>query len=287
MSCHADDGGSPVLISSIIGGLLIGLCLGLLGSGGSILTVPLLVYLLEHDPKSAIGESLAIVGGIALIAAIRPCLQRRIDWPSVVLFGIPGVGGTVIGVWGSQFISGEIQLLIFAVVMLLAAGLMLRGGKTSDEAPTDRTPRDFILLVLEGLFVGILTGVVGVGGGFLIVPALVLFGRLPMKMAVGTSLLIIALKSGAGFLKSLDQLTTDADAMNLSVVATFILIGGVGSLIGGAVGSRIPQQRLKQIFAIFLLVMAGFILIREGGALVAIDDIVSGRAPAAEGVDSN
>ena len=134
-----------MLIPSIIGGLLIGLCLGLLGSGGSILTVPLLVYLLEHDPKSAVGESLAIVGGIALIAAIRPCLQRRIDWPSVVLFGIPGVGGTVVGVWGSQFISGEIQLLIFAVVMLLAAGLMLRGGKTSDEAPTDRTPRDFIL----------------------------------------------------------------------------------------------------------------------------------------------
>ena len=276
-----------MLIPSIIGGLLIGLCLGLLGSGGSILTVPLLVYLLGHDPKSAIGESLAIVGGIALIAAIRPCLQRRIDWPSVLLFGVPGVGGTVIGVWGSQFISGEMQLLIFAVVMLLAAGLMLRGGKTSDEPPTDRTPRDFILLVLEGLFVGVLTGVVGVGGGFLIVPALVLFGRLPMKMAVGTSLLIIAFKSGAGFLKSLDQLTTDVDAMNLSVVTTFIVIGGVGSLIGGSLGSRLPQHRLKQIFAIFLFVMAGFILIREGGALVAIDDIVSGRVPVAEGVDSN
>ena len=287
MPRHSNDGAIPVLIPSIIGGLLIGLCLGLLGSGGSIITVPLLVYLLEHEPKAAIGESLAIVGGIALIAAIWPGIQRRIDWPSVVLFGIPGVGGTVVGVWSSQFISGEMQLLIFAVVMLLAAVLMLRGGKTSDEAPTDRTPRDFVLLTLEGLFVGVLTGVVGVGGGFLIVPALVLFGRLPMKMAVGTSLLIIALKSGAGFLKSLDQLTTDADAMNLSVVATFILIGGVGSVIGGSLGSRIPQQRLKQIFAVFLLVMASFILIREGGTLLLIDDIVSGRTSAAEGVGSN
>ena len=267
-----------MLIEAIIGGLLIGLCLGLLGSGGSILTVPLLVYLLEHDPKAAIGESLAIVGGIALIAAIRPVFQRRIDWPSVLLFGIPGVGGTVIGVWGSQFISGGLQLLIFAVVMLLAAGLMLRSGPASDEPPARRTYRDFMLLVFDGLVVGVLTGVVGVGGGFLIVPALVLFGRLPMKMAVGTSLLIIALKSGAGFLKSLDQLTTEAEAMNLGVVAMFILIGGIGSLIGGSVGSKIPQQRLKQVFAVFLLVMAGFILVKESGTLSSVNSEVSGRA---------
>ncbi len=273
-------------MEAIIGGLLIGLCLGLLGSGGSILTVPLLVYLLEHDPKAAIGESLAIVGGIALLAAIRPIIQRRIDWPSVLLFGVPGVAGTVIGVWGSQFISGELQLLIFAVVMLMAAGLMFRGGGAADEPPTDRTCRDFILLVFEGLGVGVLTGVVGVGGGFLIVPALVLFGRIPMKMAVGTSLLIIALKSGAGFLKSMDQLTEAAMAMNLGVVGTFILIGGIGSLIGGSVGSKIPQQRLKQVFAVFLLVMAGFILLKEGAELSSINSEVSGRTSVG-GVDDS
>ena len=111
-----------------LGGMLIGVCLGLLGSGGSILTVPLLIYLLGHEPKPAIAESLAIVGGIAFIAAIGPTLRRRVDWASVAFFGIPALAGTVGGVWVSQFMSGAWQLAIFAVVMMLAAVLMFRGG---------------------------------------------------------------------------------------------------------------------------------------------------------------
>ena len=178
------------------GGMLIGVCLGLLGSGGSILTVPLLIYLLGHEPKPAIAESLAIVGGIAFIAAIGPTLRRRVDWASVLFFGIPALAGTVGGVWVSQFMSGAWQLAIFAVVMMLAAVLMFRGGgegATEDRPP--RTRRDLALAVAEGVGVGVLTGIVGVGGGFLIVPALVLLARLPMRIAVGTSLVIIALKS--------------------------------------------------------------------------------------------
>jgi uncharacterized membrane protein YfcA len=273
-------------VIAVAGGLVIGLCLGLLGSGGSILTVPLLVYLLDHEPKAAIAESLAIVGGIALVASIRPMLKRDVDWTSLVLFGIPGVLGTVAGVWCSQWISGVVQLVVFSIVMLVAAAMMLRGrrGGDAEEAPTDRTRRDHVILVVEGLVVGALTGIVGVGGGFLIVPALVLLGRLPMRLAVGTSLLIIAIKSGAGFAQSIGQM--EADALNLQTIGIFVLLGGVGSFAGNAIGGRIPQRRLKQVFAVFLLVMGVVILATEGRELLAIDDVVSGRAATVEDVGS-
>lgn len=272
---------------AVVGGLVIGLCLGLLGSGGSILTVPLLVYLLDHEPKAAIAESLAIVGGIALLGSIRPMLRRDVDWTSFVLFGIPGVLGTIGGVWLSQWISGILQLVVFSIVMLVAAGLMLRGrrGDDAEEAPPDRTRRDHVVLIVEGLSVGALTGIVGVGGGFLIVPALVLLGRLPMRIAVGTSLLIIAVKSGAGFAKSLGQL--EPDALHLQTIGLFILLGGAGTLVGNVIGGRIPQRRLKQVFAVFLLVMGVVILTTEGAELLAIDDVVSGRAEIVEGIRSD
>ena len=273
---------------AVLGGILIGLCLGLLGSGGSILTVPLLVYLLGHEPKVAIAESLAIVAGIALLASIRPMLKREVDWTSVVLFGIPGVLGTVAGVWSSQWFGGLVQLILFSGVMLVAAVMMLRSrrGDQSEDVPTGRTGRDRLILVVEGFLVGGLTGIVGVGGGFLIVPALVLLGRLPMRLAVGTSLLIIAAKSGAGFGKSIGQFEGGLGVMDLQTIGVFILLGGVGSLLGHAIGGRIPQRRLKQVFAVFLLLMGGFILLREGAVLLAVDDVVSGRATTFEGIDS-
>jgi uncharacterized membrane protein YfcA len=257
-----------------IGGIVIGLCLGLLGSGGSILTVPVLVYLLQHDPKAAIAESLAIVGGIALVGAIEPALRKRIDWPSILFFGLPGVGGTVLGAWVAQYMSGVVQLVIFSVVMLLAAGLMFRGRSEAEDAPTDRTLRDYGLIVIEGLGVGALTGIVGVGGGFLIVPALVLLGRLPMRIAVGTSLLIIAAKSGAGFFEYHGQMVEAGVPIAWKTIGVFIALGAIGTLVGGAIGGRLPQQRLKQVFAVFLIVMGAVILVKEGRKLIAIDDEV-------------
>ena len=258
---------------ALIGGMAIGLCLGLLGSGGSILTVPILVYLLGHDPKAAIGESLAIVGGIALLTAIRPMMRREVDWMSVVFFGLPGILGTVAGVWGSRWIAGPIQLLIFAVVMLVAAGLMFRGGsRSSDETPRGRSNREHWLLVVEGMFVGVLTGIVGVGGGFLIVPALVLLARLPIRTAIGTSLLIIAVKSGAGFLQAMNQSSEVTGTMDFKVVGGFLLLGGVGGLLGGLIGTRLPQQRLKRVFAVFLMIAGVAILVIEGSAMFAAAD---------------
>lgn len=245
----------------LLGALAIGLTLGLLGSGGSILTVPVLVYLLDQPEKVAIAGSLAIVGAIALIAAIPYARQKLIDWRSVLLFGLPGMAGTWTGAWAAQFVSGAFQLFVFALVMLAAAWSMSRPG---DAPPTADGPgaRDAWKVVVDGLAVGALTGFVGVGGGFLIVPALVLLGGLTMQRAIGTSLLVIAMKSAAGFWKYLQVLAATSLALDWDVIGLFIVIGGLGSFAGNLIGNRLPQAALKRGFAAFLLLMAGFIIWR-------------------------
>lgn len=242
----------------MLGALLIGLTLGLLGSGGSILTVPVLVYLLGQPEKVAIAGSLAIVGGIALFAALPYARQRSIDWRSVAWFGIPGMAGTWGGAWLAQFVSGALQLAVFALVMLAAAWSMARSAPAAPAA----APRAAPLIVADGLAVGALTGFVGVGGGFLIVPALALLGGLPMTLAIGTSLVIIALKSAAGFWKYLDVLAAGGLALDWGVIAAFVAVGAVGSLLGNRLAHRLPQATLKRGFAGFLVVMAAYILWR-------------------------
>lgn len=250
------------MLYALLGAVAIGLVLGLLGSGGSILTVPVLVYLAGVPTKVAIAESLAIVGGIALFGALPYARQKQIDWRSAVLFGIPGVLGTALGATLSVFVSGGVQLVLFAAVMLLAAGLMIRTPKA---VPGDASrPRQAAWkVVAEGLGVGVLTGLVGVGGGFLIVPALVLLGGLPMRRAVGTSLLIIAAKSLVGFGTYLDVLAADGLAVDWQLIAVFTAIGIAGSFAGNHIGTLVPQAALKRGFAVFLLVMGSYILIRE------------------------
>jgi uncharacterized membrane protein YfcA len=240
---------------ALLGALLIGLSLGLLGSGGSILTVPVLVYLLGEHPKQAIAESLLIVGGIALLGAIPYALRGLVSWRNVLFFGLPGMAGTYLGAWLSQFVSGQVQLLTFALVMILAAYFMAR---PTPLRPTQK--RQARKIVLEGTAVGALTGFVGVGGGFLIVPALVLLGGLPMHLAVGTSLLIIALKSFAGFYKYLHLLPAQGLSVNFTVAGLFLLVGALGSLLGGRVAVRLPHEALKRGFALFLVVMGVYIV---------------------------
>lgn len=265
----------------ILGGAtVVGLTLGLLGSGGSIMTVPVLTYLLGHESKVAIAESLAIVGGIALVATIPYARAKEIDWRSVVWFGIPGMAGTYLGAWLSGWISGAVQLVIFAVVMLLAAFMMARGGrrlepsepseedaKKLDGGTSQPALQSWWKIVVEGLAVGVLTGLVGVGGGFLIVPALVVIGRLPMKVAVGTSLAVIALKSAAGLVKYIDVLQHQDAAPDWGVVLLFIAIGVVGSLVGKSISAKLNQRVLRRGFAAFLVVMGIFVLGKEGATL--------------------
>lgn len=254
------------MIWAWIGALLVGLVLGLLGSGGSILTVPVLVYLVGEPDKLAIAESLGIVTLISLVGAIPFALKKQVDWRSVVLFGVPGMIGAYGGAFLSKFMSGPVQLLLFAGVMLLAAVMMFR-RKAPAAAPTGNQHAAW-KIILEGLVVGVLTGLVGVGGGFLIVPALVLLGGLPMHLAVGTSLAIIALKSISGFYKYIDVLREAGLEMNWTLILIFGSIGIVGSFAGKKVGEYISQERLKKGFAVFLLVMGVFILWQNAGTLM-------------------
>jgi len=226
----------------LLAAVLIGLSLGLLGSGGSILTVPVLVYLVGQPEKIAIAGSLAIVGGIALVGALPYTLQRRVDWRSVLWFGVPGMVGAWFGAWLSQWVSGAVQLLLFAAVMVVAALMMLRNGRSPETRDPSVAPRSRLAISLDGLVVGAVTGLVGVGGGFLIVPALVLLGGLSMHRALGTSLWIIA-----------------GLVLDWRLLGVLTAVGAGGSLLGNRLASRIPQHRLKQIFAIGLLLMAGFI----------------------------
>lgn len=260
------------LVISMVGAVVVGLSLGVFGSGGSILTVPVLVYLLHHPDKQAIAESLGIVGAIAAIGAIPYALEKLVDWRCVVLFGVPGMIGTVGGAWLAAYVPGFVQLLLFAGVMLLAARSMWR--KATKKPVADGTPeaapasRAVWRVVLDGTIVGVLTGFVGVGGGFLIVPALVLLGGLPMRRAVATSLAIIALKSASGFVKYQSVLDELGQRVDWLTVAVFVLFGAAGSQVGKRLSGNINQNALQKGFAIFLVVMAAFIAVRESVSLL-------------------
>ena len=235
---------------------LIGLTLGLLGAGGSIVTVPVLVYVVGQADKTAIAASLAIVGGIATAGALQAGLRHRINWRTVVVFGGAGMPGASIGAWLARFASGNAQLATFAVVMLAAAWFTAR-ARPADQRRA-QCHRCGLLLAIEGAAVGVLTGFVGVGGGFLIVPALVLLGGLPMESAIGSSLAIIALNSWTGL--SMVLLPASAVSLDWSLVAMFVGVGTGGSVAGQFVSARMSPRRLRMTFAMALLGVGGFVL---------------------------
>lgn len=241
------------------GAIAIGLSLGLLGSGGSILTVPMLVYLVGQPEKLAIAGSLAIVGTIAAVGSVPYMRAGLVRWRAVLLFGPPGMAGTFLGAWLAIHVSGAFQLTLFAIVMLAAAALMLR-PIAIDQAPV--TPRANWTIVLDGLSVGIVTGLVGVGGGFLVVPALVLLGGLAMREAVATSLVIIALQSASGFYKYLDVLALERLELNWHIITLVALLGIAGSFGGNLLASRISQPKLRRLFGFFLIAMGALILVQ-------------------------
>ncbi|MDR8391671.1 sulfite exporter TauE/SafE family protein [Aliifodinibius sp. S!AR15-10] len=240
-----------------LGALLVGISLGLLGSGGSILTVPVLVYLVDEPEKLAIAESLGIVGTISLAGAIPYAIKNRVHWRSVLYFGLPGMAGTYGGAFLAKYVSGTLQLVVFAFVMIIAAIMMYRNHATLESSYGDY-PR--YKIILEGIGVGVLTGFVGVGGGFLIVPALVLMEGLPITLAVGTSLVIISMKSFSGFYKYLDVLQSFDLSVNWSLLVIFSGIGILGSLAGKKIGDQVSQEGLKKGFALFLALMGAYII---------------------------
>jgi uncharacterized membrane protein YfcA len=236
---------------------LVGLSLGMLGGGGSILTVPIFVYVLGFDPKLAIAMSLPVVGGASLIGALSHWRAGNIRLPTAALFGVIAMAGAYGGARLAVLVSGRFQLVLLAVVMVAAAISMFRSARRDRgvEAAPDPRPMSFGLLIPVALSVGLLTGVVGIGGGFLIVPALVLLARVPMKQAVGTSLLVIAMNSLSGFAGYLGTVSLPWNFMLI-----FMSIAAAGILVGTRLVRYVSQSALKQGFSIFLILVGAFIL---------------------------
>ncbi len=240
--------------------LLIGLSLGLLGGGGSILTVPILVYALGLDAKSAIATSLFVVGVTSIAAVVPHARAGRVRWRTGVIFGAAGMAGAYGAGLVAHFIPATILLVAFAVMMLVTAVAMMRGGRSAPEAAASAEPKELpVAKVLgEGLVVGAVTGLVGAGGGFLVVPALVLLGGVPMSTAVGTSLVVIAMKSFAGFAGYLGHV--DVDWALAGLVSASAVVGSIG---GGKLAGRVPQETLRRGFGWFVVAMGTFMMARQ------------------------
>jgi len=237
-------------------GLLLGLLLGILGGGGSILTVPALVYGAGIGPKTAIAMSLAVVGVTSAVGGVWQWKQGKVQSPVALLFGLSAMAGALVGARLAVFLRGDVQLLLLAAVMVAAAMGMLRGSAATAaaEARRDASERP-VLLGITGVAVGVMTGIVGIGGGFLIVPALTLLGGLSMADAVGTSLVIIAMNSAAGFVGTLGHV-----AVPWQATAVVIIGAVVGIAAGTRIGGRLSAAQLQRGFAAFLLAAAAFIV---------------------------
>jgi uncharacterized membrane protein YfcA/uncharacterized membrane protein YedE/YeeE len=244
--------------------LLMGATLGLLGGGGSILAVPILVYVFGMDAKAALATSLLVVAVSSALGATQHARRGNV-WPRAALtFG----GVAMIGAYGgarlAAFVPSHVLLLLFAGLLAATATVMLRNaapGRRTPEAP----PSTFPKLAAEGLGVGMLTGLLGAGGGFLIVPVLTTLGGLPMHAAVGTSLLVIALNAGTALLGYLAHVSLDGRIAALVTVAAVI-----GSLLGGSVAARLPAATLRRAFAGLVLAMGVAIVANETGALALV-----------------
>jgi uncharacterized membrane protein YfcA len=242
--------------------LLVGLSLGLLGGGGSILTVPILRYALGMDAHEAIALSLLIVGTTSLAALVPHARKRRVRWRTGMIFGLAGMAGAFGAGRIAHLIPAAILLTAFGVMMFVTAFAMLRDKKPAAAGPAalQESPRELPIakVLAEGVVVGAVTGLVGAGGGFLVVPALVLLGGLPMELAVGTSLVVIAMKSLAGFAGFIGHTQVDW-MLGLSISTSAV----VGSIAGGLLVSRIPASTLRAVFGWFVIAMAFFILAQE------------------------
>lgn len=231
--------------------VLVGVSLGLLGGGGAILMVPLLVYVAGQSPNDAIATSLLVVGVTSVVAVISYARAGQVRWKVAAIFGVAAMAGAYAGGLLSHYIPGSVLLVMFAVVMIGAGVAMLRPRTAAAEDHPLRPVR----AVMLGAVVGVISGLVGAGGGFLLVPALALLAGLPMPSAVGTSLLIIAMQSFAGLGGHLASVGIDWPVAGMITAAAVI-----GALIGAPLAERIPPERLRSLFGWFVLLMAGFVL---------------------------
>jgi hypothetical protein len=234
-------------------GLVIGTLLGLLGGGGSILTVPALVYLLGQSPQAAVTASLVIVGSNSVFGAMLYTRRGAPNWRVALTFGGVGMLAAYITAGWSDQLSSEVLMIAFAGLMLLVGGLMIfRQAGVEEE---EHVMRGLPTVLASGVVVGGLTGFLGVGGGFLIVPALVMLVGLPMQQAVGTSLIVIAMNSLAGLMGHLGE-----SALNLGMIGAFAGAGFIGIFAGSWLNRRLPTEFLKRGFAAFIIGLALFLI---------------------------
>jgi hypothetical protein len=234
---------------------LVGIALGFFGGGGSILTVPLMAYVFGLEPKVAIASSLLVVGAASASAAAQHWRAGNVDARTALLFGAAGMTGAYAGGRAATFLDGSLLLLMFAVMMAITAVAMWRGRRAPSEGAVHRAP---LRLVAQGLAVGLFTGLIGAGGGFLIVPALALWAGLPMRRAVGTSLAIIVMNAAAGFAGYASHV-----AVPWRLVGFVALVAIAGSFAGAMLAHRVNPASLRRAFAGFVLAMAALILARE------------------------
>jgi len=239
--------------------VIMGLTMGLLGGGGTILTVPILLYVLGLPPKEAIATSLVVVIATGSMSLALHARARNVQWATGFMFGPLAMIGAFAGGYTAQYIPGNILLIIFTGLMITTATAMLYRGRRREKPRPPRSPlvrRG--LIVIEGVSVGLATGLVGAGGGFLIVPVLTLLAGLSMRHAVGTALVVIVMQSSASLVGYVSHVPID-----FSLAAMVAGMAILGSLLGTNLANRINQQTLRRIFAWFVLVMAVFILSRQ------------------------
>ena len=271
------------LVIEIASGLVVGAGMGLVGAGGAIFTVPIFGIVLGHEPKAAFIEALAVTGGIALVSGLIAARRGLVDWRCVLIFGSAGIVGTQLATPIAVRMNPTVQVLLFALVAVVAAWRMWKSGRDT-EAPEDVRPAtdsnatiepgvvaggatDSLLLressrgwpvrsLAIGTGIGALTAILGVGGGFILIPALVVVERMPMRIAVGTSLTVIVINATAGLLGQWWSGGSAQVHVDVATVAITIAGGIVGSMFGGALARRIPPSVLRSMFAL-LLVIAG------------------------------
>lgn len=251
---------------------LVGISLGLIGSGGSILMVPILVYVFALNPVLATSYSLFVVGATSLVGAFNNYRKGLVSIKTALLFGLtsvttvfitrklimPRIPDTLFSIGSFQVKHDLATMVLFAILMLMASFAMIKGGSKNTNVDTNTSSADTIKLLSFGVLVGLTTGFLGAGGGFLIIPALVLILKIPMKKAVGTSLLIIALNSLIGFTGDLGYIS-----INWKFLISISLIAVAGIFIGGALAKKIESHKLKKGFGWFVLVMGVYIIIKE------------------------
>lgn len=252
--------------------LLIGITLGLMGSGGSILTVPILVYVAHIEPSEAIHLSLFVVGITALAGFLRYSGQGKIDYKTAALFTfpslisvfavrkflLPALPKVLFTTAGFELTTNSASMLLFGILMMVAARAMIKGGVKRDPSKKTAAGNNYLRLIFTGLGTGFITGLLGAGGGFMIVPALVVLLNVDMKAAIGTSLLIIAANALTGFFSS-----GNLHQIPWQFLLTFTGISIVGMLLGVAASQKISSEKLKPAFGWFVLLMGAFVLIKE------------------------